>query len=234
MPELTVAERVASIACADGRWVVPEPEPAATVVIARPTTMNSSSDFEVVMLRRASTMQFAANMAVFPGGKVDSVDHAFPDPRLACALREVREEVNLDLEHLMLFDHWITPEIEARRYDVQFFLAVVDSEVEATLSTTEAEEMLWLTPQSGLQRSANGTLKMLVPTQMVLAELSRANSIDDLVRDVSGRAIYPKLPRPALRNDASIRWDLFNARTMTLVQSDVGARRMESTGESVT
>lgn len=69
---------------------------------------------------------------------------------------------------------------------------------------------------------------------MVLAELSRANSIDDLVRDVSGRAIYPKLPRPALRDDASIRWDLFNARTMTLVQSDVGARRMESTGESVT
>ena len=53
----------------------PSPLPAATVVLARSTP----DGFEVLLTRRPSTMAFAADMHVFPGGRVDAGDS---DPRI--------------------------------------------------------------------------------------------------------------------------------------------------------
>jgi len=52
------------------------PRPAATVVLLRP----GAGGPEVLLTRRPSTMAFAADMYVFPGGAVDPADD---DPRLA-------------------------------------------------------------------------------------------------------------------------------------------------------
>jgi len=231
-PKLSMRERIESVARADGRWTVPPALPAATVVLARPHR-DSPSGFDVVMLRRASSMQFAAHMAVFPGGKVDPVDHGAPDPFRACAIREVHEEVGIDVKQLIRWDHWITPEIEPMRYDVHFYLALVDSNIQGQLRTTEANEMLWLTPSEGVKRSRDGSLNMLRPTQVVLEELAEAHSVDQLVQSASERTIYPRLPRPALLPDQTIRWDLVNAASLEVSIQDVGVARMESTGEQL-
>jgi 8-oxo-dGTP pyrophosphatase MutT (NUDIX family) len=223
-------ERIESVARDDGRWMIPPALPAATVVLARPQ-VESPTGFEVVMLRRASSMQFAPHMAVFPGGKVDPIDHSSHDPILACAIREVSEEVGIDLDQLIHWDHWITPEIEPMRYDVHFYLAVVEPDIVGELRTSEANEMLWLTPHEGVKRSLDGSLKMLRPTQVVLEELAQANSVDQLIQSAIQRTIFPRLPRPALMPDQSIRWDLVNAATLEVSIQDVGVARMESTGE---
>ncbi len=55
---------------------VMEPRPAATVVLLRPGLTGP----EVLLTHRPSTMAFAADMHVFPGGRVDRGD---ADPRLA-------------------------------------------------------------------------------------------------------------------------------------------------------
>lgn len=55
---------------------VVEPRPAATVVLLRPGAVG----LEVLLTRRPSTMAFAADMHVFPGGRVDAGD---ADARLA-------------------------------------------------------------------------------------------------------------------------------------------------------
>ena len=55
---------------------VVEPRPAATVVLLRPGAVG----LEVLLTRRPSTMAFAADMHVFPGGRVDGGDE---DSRLA-------------------------------------------------------------------------------------------------------------------------------------------------------
>ena len=231
-PKLSMLERIESVARADGRWVIPAALPAATVVLARPH-VESPTGFDVVMLRRASSMQFAAHMAVFPGGKVDPVDHKSPDPIRACAIREVSEEVGIELDQLIHWDHWITPEIEPMRYDVHFYLAIVESNVVGELRTSEANEMLWLTPHEGVKRSLDGSLKMLRPTQAVLEELTQSNSIEQLLHSASEKVVYPRLPRPALMHDQSIRWDLVNAASMEVSIQDVGVARMESTGEQL-
>src|SRR5512140_2754649 len=46
------------------------PAPAATVVLLRPRRVG----FEVLLTRRPSTMAFAPDMHVFPGGRVDDAD----------------------------------------------------------------------------------------------------------------------------------------------------------------
>jgi 8-oxo-dGTP pyrophosphatase MutT (NUDIX family) len=230
VPKLSVQERIESVARADGRWIIPPALPAATVVLARPHR-ESPTGFDVVMLRRASSMQFAAHMAVFPGGKVDPVDHGAPDPFVACAIREVNEEVGINVEQLIHWDHWITPEIEPMRYDVHFYLAVVDSDVIGELRTSEANEMLWLTPREGIRRSLDGSLKMLRPTQAVLEELTQSHNVEHLLQSASEKSVIPRLPRPVLLPDQSIRWDLVDAASLKVSMQDVGAARMESTGE---
>lgn len=50
--------------------------PAATVMMVRDAVETNRSGIEVFMLRRTGRASFAAGMYVFPGGRVDDVDHA--------------------------------------------------------------------------------------------------------------------------------------------------------------
>ncbi|WP_328989233.1 NUDIX hydrolase [Kribbella sp. NBC_01245] len=52
-----------------------EPRPAATVILLRPAVGSP----EVYLLRRTTTMAFAAGMSVFPGGRVDPTDATIAD-----------------------------------------------------------------------------------------------------------------------------------------------------------
>lgn len=98
----------------------PDPQPAATVVLLRPSAGGGGP--EVLLTQRPSTMAFGADLHVFPGGKVDPGDAAPevgtrsarspedaaaalggnvpPDAALAlhvAALRELAEEVGVEL-----------------------------------------------------------------------------------------------------------------------------------------
>lgn len=226
MEPLSLSERVRSVAAGDGRWKVPVAEPASTVVIARP----AKSGFEVLLMQRSSTMAFAPNMAVFPGGRVDPKDHEFTDPFLACAIREVHEEVGLELTSLMALDHWITPEVEPMRYDVRFYLSIVEEHVEGALVTTEAYNMLWLTPAEAHARSLDGSLPMLRPTQVTLAELDISKNLEQLTQFALARDIAPRLPKPVLESSGEIRWDLVNGYTGEPLETNVGRAKQETTG----
>lgn len=226
MEPLSLSDRVRSVAAGDGRWKVPVAEPASTVVIARP----ADTGFEVLLMQRSSTMAFAPNMAVFPGGRVDPKDHEFPDPFMACAIREVHEEVGLKLTSLVPLDHWITPEVEPLRYDVRFYLSIVEEHVEGALVTTEAHNILWLTPAQAHTRSLDGSLPMLRPTQIALAELDTCKSLEELTDFAHTRDIAPRLPRPTLERTGEIRWDLVNGYTGEHMQTNVGMAKQETTG----
>jgi 8-oxo-dGTP pyrophosphatase MutT (NUDIX family) len=216
---LSLAERLHSVATGSGVWVPPALQPAATVVLVR--------DDRVLLMRRASTMKFAAGMYVFPGGRVEEIDaaHSDPlqrDPYVACAVRETCEEVGIVISPPLAFvDHWITPEFEVRRYDVRFYLSVVESEGE--LVTTEADQMTWLNPDQALQDYDAGSLPMLRPTVEVLRQLRDGTfPAPDLV--------VPRLPRPRLVGE-DIHWDVVHAVTNEVLMVNVpGPRRLESDG----
>jgi 8-oxo-dGTP pyrophosphatase MutT (NUDIX family) len=79
---------------------LPEPIPAATLILMRP---GAGSAPELLMMERSGTMAFAAGALVFPGGRIDADDHdiarrysGWSDaaPRIA-AIRETIEETGI-------------------------------------------------------------------------------------------------------------------------------------------
>ena len=166
--------------------------PASTVVVLRP----SAEAYEVLLVRRNDQVAFMAGAFVFPGGRVDAEDHRAADapapagprePGFAdlsaaeeeayrrAAARELREEaaVSVDPYDLIPIGHWVTPEVEARRYDTRFFLTLLPPGQEARHDEGETTELAWCTPTEALGRSLGGEMMLPPPTWTTLRQLER-------------------------------------------------------------
>ncbi|MBO3745833.1 NUDIX hydrolase [Streptosporangiaceae bacterium NEAU-GS5] len=221
---------------------------AATVVLLREPPV------EVYLLKRQSTMAFAAGAHVFPGGSVDprDTDHAVawagPSPAdwaavlgsdeatargLVCAaVRETFEESGVllagpspdavapdtthwEAERAALIDrslsfaeflaahglvlrsdllkawaHWITPEVETRRFDTRFFVAVLPHGQRTRDVGGEASLVTWLTPQAALDAS---DVFLMPPTHHTLTEIAGFETTDAVF--AADRKIITHLPR---------------------------------------
>ena len=62
------------------------------------------------------------------------------------AVRELQEEANVSItvDDLFPFAHWVTPEIETRRYDTRFFLARMPEGQTAKHDDSETTALEWL------------------------------------------------------------------------------------------
>lgn len=216
---MDLRSRLTSIARGDGAWIPPDAIPAASIVLTR--------DGEILMMRRVDTMAFAPRMHVFPGGRVEDADMAASDPYLACAIREAQEEVGISVQGDARFiDHWITPEFESRRFDVRFFHAEVQTV--GGLNTTEADEVMWLTPERAIVEHERGNMPMLRPTVEVLILMKRVFAGEIVTDDV-----VPKLPRP--RDESGVlAWDIVHGDTgVVLARNIAGPDYAEVEGVAV-
>lgn len=287
-------ERAAAFARGETTGGVPEARHASTVVLLRTHDDGSLSTF---LMRRVSSMAFAAGMHVFPGGSVDEADFAddipwrqvamadastspLDDPgrmnadgRLAralvvCAVRELFEETGvlvavdhegrtperdadwdrdrraveasaaalagvlhrrglaIDPRLLPLWAHWVTPEIEPKRFDVRFFVAFLPEGQLPDDASGEADHVRWITPVEAMASYAAGQLTMLPPTAATIADFVplsdgtepvRDGVVDGVMRAARGRVVQPLLPRPRLRDDGELAWDLVDARDGSIV-----------------
>lgn len=184
--------------------------PAATVIVLRD---RPGSSFEILMVRRNDTVAFMAGSYVFPGGRVDQADRptegeALPPAVFAdltgaeeaayrrAAVREVREEANLTLDarDLHPFAHWVTPEIEIRRYDTRFFLARMPDGQTARHDEGETTALDWLTPAEAIDRFERRELLLPPPTWTSLRQLASHASVDEVLRWAASRTIVRVMP----------------------------------------
>jgi 8-oxo-dGTP pyrophosphatase MutT (NUDIX family) len=169
------------------------PRPASTVVVLRD---GPADTIEVLLVRRNDKVAFMAGAFVFPGGRVDEGDRRPPPMpggpsryadtswddewtfRIA-AVRELREEAGLvvDAADLVPFAHWVTPEIEPRRYDTRFFLARMPERQDARVDDSEATELAWLAPRAAVDRCRAGDIMLPPPTWTTLMQLARFGSV---------------------------------------------------------
>ncbi len=259
-----------------GEWLAPSLRDATTVILLR-----ERETLETYLMRRASTMAFAAGMHVFPGGRVDEVDLAPDLPwvnrtidgarmtasialargLIVCAVRELFEEtgvllavdadgntpredsawendrlaingssgalgpilrrrgLRLDPQLLPLWTHWVTPEVESRRYDVRFFVAAVPPGQQARDVSGEADDVRWMPPADALAAYGQGSLPMLPPTVATLADLTGMPDIKGVMAAAALRDVRPLMPRPRLDSQGEIAWDVIDVRDGSVMVS---------------
>jgi 8-oxo-dGTP pyrophosphatase MutT (NUDIX family) len=172
--------------------------PASTVVIVRDSP--TAEGFEVLMVRRNDKVAFMAGAHVFPGGRVDDEDvsqanHDAAQAHRLAAVREVQEEagVAVDPAHLVLIAHWVTPEIETRRYDTWFFLVRMPDGQVARHDASETTEFAWLSPREATERCMRSEIMLPPPTWTTLKQMQRHHTTDDLFAWARGVAIIPRV-----------------------------------------
>ena len=183
--------------------------PASTVVVLRP----SADPFEILMVRRNDKVAFMAGSYVFPGGRVDDAD--VPSPGDPCrpavfsdlsdsdeaayrraAVRELQEEANVHItvDDLVPFAHWVTPEIEIRRYDTRFFLAKMPDGQTPKHDEGETTALEWLSPKAAMARFERKELLLPPPTWTTIRQLAHRRSIEDALAWARSKAIVRVMP----------------------------------------
>jgi 8-oxo-dGTP pyrophosphatase MutT (NUDIX family) len=160
----------------------------------------------------------------------------------SCAIREIEEETGLclvapdadgglrvDPAQLPIVDHWVTPEMEPKRYDVRFFVAVVPDGQDAVLSTTEADGAFWIAPAAALAARAAGDMAMLPPTEATLRYLTTFTRASEVLVDAARRPVVPLLPRRLVDADGSARWVMVHDRTGEILLEDIDAPHTRET-----
>ena len=184
---------------------VATPRPAATVVVVRDAA--TGDGFEVLMVRRNDNVAFMAGAYVFPGGRVDDADVAqvAGDETAAyrfAAVRELEEEAGLKVDpaSLMLIAHWVTPEIEIRRYDTRFFLVQLPQGQQARHDASETTELAWLTPREAIERCERGEIMLPPPTWTTLKRMQRHANLHELFEWAKSVAI-PRVQPQFLKDE---------------------------------
>jgi 8-oxo-dGTP pyrophosphatase MutT (NUDIX family) len=114
-------------------------------------------------------------------------------------------DVELHLDELAVFAHWLTPEGSPRRYDTWFFVAAAPGEQAGRHDDNEAVHSEWVRPADALRRCRAGEMDLIFPTLRTLIALSRFEESAELlaaarsaqhqgaplvIDDASGQRVY--------------------------------------------
>lgn len=125
--------------------------------------------------------------------------------------------LRVDASALKLWTHWVTPEMETRRYDVRFFVARVPAGQQVRDVSGEADRTGWFSPGEALAAYGQGEMPMLPPTVATLADLVALPDVETLIDAAAIRDVRPLMPRPRLLDDGSLTWDVIDVRDGSVV-----------------
>lgn len=133
------------------------------------------------------------------GAEWEADRQALLDRRLSFADLLDRRGLVLRSDLLRPWAHWITPEIEKKRYDTRFFMAAIPPGQRARDVSTEADRVAWLRPGDAVAQARAGELALLPPTLVTLLELAAYDSVAEAL--AAKRDITPRLPEAAIADD---------------------------------
>jgi 8-oxo-dGTP pyrophosphatase MutT (NUDIX family) len=112
-----------------------------------------------------------------------------------------REHLQLALDELAYFAHWVTPEIEIRRFDTRFFIARAPQGQTPIHDEGETTHSEWIAPAAAIERSRSGVISLPPPTWTTLQMLAKFDSIEGVL-DWARRKPVPRVqPRFEKRGD---------------------------------
>jgi 8-oxo-dGTP pyrophosphatase MutT (NUDIX family) len=93
----------------------------------------------------------------------------------------LRNGFRLALDGLVFFAHWVTPEIEIKRFDTRFFVAVLPDGQEPLHDEHETTDSEWMSPQAAVERSRRDEIALPPPTWTTLRMLSKLSSVEEVM-----------------------------------------------------
>ena len=138
-----------------------------------------------------------------------------PDDDFAAWLQQ--HGYRVDGTAFLPWSHWITPEVEARRFDTRFLVTPLPPGQRAVDRGIESDHSSWFRPADALARVRAGEMPMLPPTSHALEELARFADVAAVVAEARQRRPRPWLPRPTRAATGDITWQLVDAYTGDVV-----------------
>lgn len=127
----------------------------------------------------------------------------------------IGDELGIDSSAIRPWSHWVTPEVEPRRFDTRFFVAALPAHQDAHDLGGEADSVEWVRPAQALERHSRGELAMLLPTAATLESLTPFESSAQVMAAADSRSIRPLMPAPVGDGE---QWHIVDERTREVVQ----------------
>jgi 8-oxo-dGTP pyrophosphatase MutT (NUDIX family) len=112
-----------------------------------------------------------------------------------------RNGLRLRADLLRPWAHWVTPEIEPKRFDTRFFVAALPEGQAAVHYRGESDASEWVAPRDAVERHGRGDLGMLPPTVFTLAEIGAYGTVAEVLAAAQARDVRRVLPRIVVSGD---------------------------------
>ena len=110
-----------------------------------------------------------------------------------------RRQLVLRADLLRPLAHWITPEVEPKRFDTRFFVARVPAGQTCREAGTEADRRLWIRPAEAVSAG----LTLMPPTLAALEDLAAHADVEASL--AARRSLQTVLPRAVVDDDGEVR-----------------------------
>src|SRR5205807_1456789 len=102
--------------------------------------------------------------------------------------------MQLALDELVPYAHWITPEGMPKRFDTWFFLAAAPPDQLGAHDGRESTDSIWVSPREALEGGETGRFKLPFPTTRNLIKLGKQGSVRAALDGSRGRPIVTVTP----------------------------------------
>lgn len=127
----------------------------------------------------------------------------------------VSEMLDLALDRLVPFAHWIAPSFAPARFDTRFYLAPVPAEHRVQHDGQESMHATWVRPLAAIADAEAGRCTIVFPTRMQLGKLGRSATVTEALQRATTEpmvTVYPvkiETPEgPALKIPAEANYPL--------------------------
>ncbi|MFV0281428.1 MAG: NUDIX hydrolase [Rhodoblastus sp.] len=111
------------------------------------------------------------------------------------------EDLELALDHLTPFAHWITPTALPKRFDTHFFIAAAPADQQALHDGSESVDSVWINPARALEEAKTGKYTIIFATRLNVEMLGRQNDTAAAIEAARVRKIVTVQPEVLKRDD---------------------------------
>ena len=110
------------------------------------------------------------------------------------------EDLELALDLLTPYAHWITPSMMPKRFDTHFYVATAPEDHLAVHDGTEAVDSVWIRPEQALAEAEAKTRTVIFPTRMNLKMLAKTDTVDATYARIAEEGFMTVLPQVEKRD----------------------------------